>query len=237
MSNVKKALAALMFSGKVKIILTLVMFAVIVTFSLGTCGIMASVIEGKETIETSNLDMAVIDSGIMAGVSFVAGFASWMIMTIHLMHMEGFAEQYNAMRVMPVKKSWGIRFCIGRTALIVGAMYIPEALLLALNIAECGVFKAAATLMMLAASIALFSVMYSFALYIKLKSGAGRFASFAALGVLMLSSAIGALKGNWYLLVSAYDNGIAALIVSLAVLAASVLAAVYAAKFTSERLD
>ena len=237
MSNVKKALSMLMFSGKAKFILTLVMLVVIVTFSLGTCGMIASVIEGEATIESSDLDIAIIDSGMMMGISFVAGFASWMIMTILLMHIESFAEQYSAMRVMPVKKSLGIRFCISRTALIVGAMYIPEALFLVLNITECGMLKTAAAFIMLAASIAIFSVLYSLALYLKLRTNAGRFSSFAAIGVLMMTCLVGAVKGNGYLLTIADDNGIVPLIVSLAVLAVSVFGAVHTAKFTSEKLD
>lgn len=223
MNNARKALSNLVFTGTLRVIITIIMYVTAMMFSFGTYGALASAIDNEDV----NASFA------SSGISFMSG---WMVVCVLLIYLESFASQYRAMQVMPVKKEVCIKHTINKVILLVGGMYILEAVLLLGCITDCGFIRTLAMLLVLGTSIAVISLVYSSVLIMRMKNGKG-----FAIGALIIlySSAplISGLKGKIYIAVASSENGTAVLGACFLVFAAALAAAEFAKKKAAELIE
>lgn len=219
MSETKKALSRLMFTGKLRTAIIIIMFAGSMFFSLGTFGTVAAVADNGGDVYAAGNGGNV--SWASLGISFMSG---WMIVCVLLISMESFSAQYNVMRVMPVKKGYDVKYNISRISMIISAMCLFEGALFLILIPELGVIRVLAMLFILAAVLALASVVYSVTLIMRMKGGRG-----LTLGSLLVlysvEPLISGLKGKLYIAVASAENGTAALGACILVFVAAIAGA------------
>ena len=223
MNNARKALSNLVFTGTLRVIITIIMYVTAMMFSLGTYGALMAVVNNEDV----NASFA------SSGISFMSG---WMVVCVLLIYLESFASQYKAMQVMPVKKEVCIKYIINKVILLVGGMYILEAILLLSFTPEYDMIRSLALLLVLGTSIAVISLVYSSVLIMRMKNGKG-FAIGSLIILYSLAPLISGLKGKIYIAVASSENGTAALVICAIVFAVFLAAAEFAKKKAAELIE